>query len=286
MNREQEYIFDLQGYLVLKNVVPPDMVAACNRAMDRIEDMDPSEYPSPLLKYQEDYEQVIDHSHAKKNAHDGHVTSPPESELYISNILEGDPSLQPLIDRSEVIDVVRHVTGSAFRLNHTYGIWRWGRGFTRLHHNGTPILARRQYRCHNGRMLSSLTKAVFPMLDAGPDDGCFAVIPGSHKANFPRPWPDHPDENPLLVPVPANAGDCIVFTEALAHGSTVNASDRPRRTLYYCYSTGWMPEWGGAPGLRFSDRLIDHLTEAQAHIVRLKEVDAPEDRERPALNTP
>jgi hypothetical protein len=49
----------------------------------------------------------------------------------------------------------------------------------------------------------------------------------------------------------------------------VNTSDRPRRTLYYCYSIGYMPDWGGQ-GLVFSDRVMDNLNERQREIIRLK----------------
>ena len=197
------------------------------------------------------------------------MTAPAGSEIYISNILEGDPAFQPSIGLPEVIDVVRNVTGGAFRLNHTYGIWRWSDGFT--------CLPQAQYRCHNRQIIPNLTKAVFPPMDAGPQDGAFAVIPGSHKSNFARPWSDHPDDIPALVPVAAKAGDYIIFAEALAHGSAVNTSGRPRCTVYSCYSTGWMPDWGSAPGLRCSDRLMRRLTEAQAQIVRMKAINAPPD---------
>jgi len=247
MNNEQKYIFDLQGYIVLKNVVPPEVVAACNKAMDRFEAMDSSEYSEPLCL----------------------GTPRTEQELYISNILEGDAAFRPLIDLLPVLDVIQTVSGSSFRLNHTYAIWRWGGGFTGLHMNGTPIIDKCQYRCHNEQIISTLTKAVFPMRDAGPDDGCFAVIPGSHKSNFARPWGNHPNENPPLIPVPAQAGDCIIFTEALTHGSTVNISGNPRRTLYYCYSIGWMPDWG-SQGLHFSERAMEPLSESQREILRLK----------------
>ena len=91
----------------------------------------------------------------------------------------------------------------------------------------------------------------------------------AHKSNFPKPWGHHPDENPLLTPVPAQAGDAIIFTEALTHGSVVNTSFRRRRTVYYCYSIGYMPDWGGQ-GLHFSERISKQLTDAQNEIVRLK----------------
>lgn len=50
MNPQQQHPFDLHGYLVLENVVPAEVVEACNRAMERIEAMDSAQYPDPLLK--------------------------------------------------------------------------------------------------------------------------------------------------------------------------------------------------------------------------------------------
>ena len=81
------------------------------------------------------------------------------------------------------------------------------------------------------------------------------LIPGSHKANFVSPFGLHPDENPSLVPIEAEPGDCIVFTEAMRHGSYVNTSKKPRRTIYFCYSVGYMPDWSKF-GLQFSDRFF------------------------------
>ena len=35
MTDEEKYLFDLQGYVVLKNVVPQELVDGCNEALDR-----------------------------------------------------------------------------------------------------------------------------------------------------------------------------------------------------------------------------------------------------------
>ena len=247
MDAEQQYIFDLQGYIVLKGVVPETVIRACNEALDRFEAMDESQLPPPLC----------------------YGASRSEQNLYISNILEGDEVFRPLIDIPEVLDVVAEVTGGPYRLNHTYTNYRWGGGFTGVHMHGTPIIPKCQYHCRNGQMVSTLTKAVFPLLDCAAEDGCFAVIPGAHKSNFPKPWGNHPDENPGLQGVPAQAGDAIIFTEALTHGSLVNTSGRPRRTLYYCYSIGYMPDWGGQH-LRFSDEIYRDLPVHQHEILQLK----------------
>ena len=48
MDAEQQYIFDLQGYIVLKGVVSEAVVKACNEALDRFEALEESELPPPL----------------------------------------------------------------------------------------------------------------------------------------------------------------------------------------------------------------------------------------------
>jgi len=247
MNEEQRYLFDLQGYVVLKGVIPTDLIRACQETLDEIERLDPEDLPSGV-------------SHGKERS---------ASELYVSNIVEASPAMHRLIDVPEVVDIVKEVSLGLYRLNHTYAIYRWGTGYTYMHMAGSPLHPKATFMCHGGQMFSLLTKAVFPIVNNEIEDGCFAAIPGSHKANYGRPFGDHPDENPPLVPIPAKAGDAIIFTEAMTHGSYVNTSGRPRRTIYYCYSVGYMPDWGNL-GLTFTPEFANQLDERRQDIIRLK----------------
>ena len=89
MNQEQKYLFDLQGYIVLKNVIPKSVIDNCNKVLDRFENMPPEDFPPPLVL----------------------GTTKTEKELYISNILESDSALVPLVDIPEVLSVIQEVTG-------------------------------------------------------------------------------------------------------------------------------------------------------------------------------
>jgi ectoine hydroxylase-related dioxygenase (phytanoyl-CoA dioxygenase family) len=240
-------MFDTLGYVVLKQALSPDTVATLNAVLDRLEAADPADYPAGVCL-------------GKERQADA---------LYLSNIVEADPAFYDLIDHPAVLPIIKHVMLGLYRLNHTNAIYHWGGGYTYLHMAGSPLHPKATYMCQNGQIFSPLTKAVFPLMNHGTEDGCFAVVPGSHKANFPRPTGDHPDDNPGLVPLPADPGDCIIFTEALTHGSLVNTSGRPRRTIYYCYSVGYMPDWGNL-GLTFSDDFPAKLSEAQREVIRLK----------------
>ena len=60
-------------------------------------------------------------------------------------------------------------------------------------------------------------------------------VPGSHRSNFPPP--DRLDAD-LVVEVPMRAGDVVIFTEALRHGTATWQGPEQRRTLLYKYSPG------------------------------------------------
>ena len=64
MTDEQKYLFDLQGFIVLKSVIPQSVIDACNAVLDAYENMPPDDYPPPLCL----------------------GTQRTEKELYISNI--------------------------------------------------------------------------------------------------------------------------------------------------------------------------------------------------------
>ena len=82
-------------------------------------------------------------------------------------------------------------------------------------------------------------------------------MPGSHKAGFARP--ERPDSR-LAVEVPLAAGDLVVFTEALTHGTLTWRGPGIRRTLLYKYSPG-SSTW--AEDQRWPAALREQLTERQ-----------------------
>lgn len=248
MNDEQRYLFDLQGYLVLKNVIPQETIQQLNAVMDRLEQTSPEDLPPGV-------------SHGKART---------EQELYVSNIVEADPIFHQFIDFEPILPIIHETSLGLYRLNHCYGIYRWGYGFTYIHMHNRPMHPKATYHCQNGEILSLTTKVAYPIRNHNVEDGCFAVIPGSHKANFLRPYSNHPDANPPLVAVDAQPGDAVVFTEALSHGSMVNTSGRNRRTIYFCYSVGYMPDWTKF-GLTFSPGFADKLSPRQREILRRKD---------------
>jgi hypothetical protein len=188
--------------------------------------------------------------------------------MRIHNLKELGEPFERLIDAEPMISLVAEAIGTLPRLNHDYAILRYHAGDRTMFHLGnTPVTPSCQFRAHDGRFLSTLVKVVYPLTDQGTEDGCFSVIPGSHKSSYANPYGRDPDGIPVREPVPCRAGDAIVFTEALTHGSEVNRSGKPRRTLYYAYSPCWVAGWSGRDDA--SPALIERTTERQRDLLRL-----------------
>lgn len=84
----------------------------------------------------------------------------------------------------------------------------------------------------------SMIAAILHFDDAPVEKGCVRVIPGSHKRGMlphigEGSWHLSPSEYPVAeaVPVPAKAGDVLLFSYLTIHGSGLNESQEARTTL-------------------------------------------------------
>ncbi len=225
MNEYEKYLFDLNGYLLLEDVLSPEEVAACNEAIDhnleRLEQREVrSEKWSDTLK-----------GKGRKDLR-GMLTWP-------------QPWCQPFRDllvHPRILPCLLELLGDGFRLDHIYGIvMSKGTEGLALHGGG----ARRDnlinfYEFLHGRMMSALTVVSWALTDCGPEDGGFICIPASHKSNYPLP-PDAAvlgNDLGVVKQVQMAAGSVVIFTEALAHGTLPWNADHERRSALYKYSPG------------------------------------------------
>ena len=85
---------------------------------------------------------------------------------------------------------------------------------------------------HNG-----LIVVMYALEDVNSADGGFIAVPGSHKANMGVRYKP-PVDSHLVVNPSLRAGDMLIFTGALVHGTDVWRSGNRRRSLLYKYSPG------------------------------------------------
>lgn len=245
-----DYEFDLNGYVILKNVIEKKKIHKANRLIKGIEKLKSSDLPEGCFFGK------------KKNS----------EELYISNILSINKLFEDLASLPIFMKLIKRVTGNSnfFRLNHAVAMTKLKKNtYTYLHMGNLPHHPKVFYFTKDKKIFSNITKILIPLCNNTEKDGGFAVIPGSHKSGFKRPYNDNPKNNPHLKFVDAKIGDAVIFTESLAHGSLVNKTGRIRRILSYMYSVKYMPDWTKF-NLSYSKKYIDQTSKKIKKLISIK----------------
>ena len=217
MTERQKYLFDLQGYVVVEDVLTP---AECDTAIEKIR-----RRMTPMEK-----------SLNGKDAHGTWFQVKPTDVLLDA----GEPFIK-LIDHPKIIDLLTQIIGPQLRCESCLSFVR-SKSCPPLeihggHRGGS---ANFRYSVNNGRIYTGLSVVAVALQDMTEQDGGFACIPGSHKSDFTVPADDraelHAIRGPLVRYVAAPKGSAIIFTETLAHGAGTWQRDEPRFGLFYKYN--------------------------------------------------
>jgi hypothetical protein len=245
VNDEERYLFDLRGYLVLRGVLSAAEVDELNRLVDE------QRLPAPG----EDI----------------------PSQRFVGFLDWGQP-FRDLLDHPRILPVLTEVIDPAVRLDHYYGIhMRSGTSGLSLHGGGTPYDRSEYFHFRNGRMYNGLTVVSWMLTDCPEGQGGFAAVPGSHKSNYPCPKDikTYTSASDCVVQVPAHAGDVLIFTEALTHGTHRWTAPHDRRSLLYKYGPGHLAR--AQSYAKWSGGLLEQLSPQQR---RLLEPPYAHDRKR------
>jgi hypothetical protein len=254
------FLFDLQGFIIVRGALSRDEVAACNRVVDAYQDLSKNEWRG----------WVQGHDYGGKEG------------LNLQQIYEAGEPFERLIDHPSYIEKVRHFVGGDDSFDYHHGplfidecfanIRKPGEAIT-MHSGGGNTCKRCQYRFHNGRFHSGQVNVLIAHTDIGPGDGATMVVPASHKANFQHPdlaskrWGEahSTDEVEGAIEVHLKAGDALVFVDQIMHGAAARVNPGQRRISVYRYG----PSWGNfRHGYRVSPELLERLTPARRRIVQ------------------
>jgi hypothetical protein len=212
MNAQENYLFDLQGFLLVENALGVAQIERLNELVD--ERM--AEFPEAPNKR-------------------------------FGKILTWDKSVFEVLDNPRVLPYLQEIISPRLRVDHDYldvirgdGTLKLGPIGAGLHGGGFPFDPSQYSHFRDGRFHNGLTVVAYNLRDVGPEDGGFACVPGSHKSNFryPDEWRDlvQNENQPFVSRVYAPAGSAIIFTEALTHGTLPWRGKGDRRTLFLKFS--------------------------------------------------
>ncbi len=140
------------------------------------------------------------------------------------------PKLRRYINHPELMGVVRQLVGDDVRF------W-WDQGINKLPGSGSPIPWHQDNGYSPGRVPEYLTTWL-ALDDSDADNGGLFVIPGSHLGGQREhvAWNEHwivPDvDASAAVPLPARAGDTLLFSTLLLHQTVGNRTENRQRRAW------------------------------------------------------
>jgi len=257
----ESYLFDLNGYIVVKNALNKFEINACNKIIDKLKN----------LKHREWSGYVHGHNYGGKEG------------LNLQQIYEAGKPFEKLIDHPSWIHHMLEFVGGEDTFDHNHGPLFIDENFANVRGPGDAIgihsgnhegTQRGHYRYENGKFHCGQINILLALNDIGPGDGGTVVIPSSHKANFKHPEFDknrmfkgklsHAELMTASKEIYLEAGDGLLFVDSLCHGSTKRVNKGERRIVIYRYG----PSWGFfRHPYRPSKKLLKNLSKFQRQIV-------------------
>ena len=261
----EEYFFDLNGFIVLRNVLTKSHVAEMNAILTEIASLDPP------LRQGEWYGGVHTHSYGGAEG------------INLQQIYEAGEPFERLIDYPGWFAKVKHFVGGEGTFDWHHGPLFIDENFANLRQEGEAIglhsggyegVIRCQYRYQNGRFHCGQVNVLMALTDIGPGDGATMVVPASHKSNFVHPdVATHSmkagevrsvDNVEGAIEVHMEAGDALMFVDAINHGSAKRVNPGERRIVVFRYG----PSWGNfRHPYTASEELLARLTPRQRKVV-------------------
>lgn len=228
---EQRYLFDTFGYITVPQVLDQGQILRLRETLrhptEQFEPVDPHDHP---LHWDAIWRDLLDLPRLTPILESLLGNHGFRRAFMAANGVEPHPSY-----RLDHINVHTHITPG-----YAGGMLHGGRDFG----GGCQF-----YRYHDGEFFNGLLAVSFELFDTFANDGGFACIAGSHKSNIavPDAWRDlSQGVHGCVSRVAARAGDAIVFTEALTHGTLPWQAHAPRQTVFYKYSphgTTWSADF-------------------------------------------
>jgi len=268
--KQLDYLFDLQGYLILRGAIAKADLGEMNQWVDdHWDSVENANLPSTNTGSNQWIGNVELHSYGKDDG------------VNFQNIIEGAPVFERLIDYPAWAPLARKYINpvNGLSIHENFLNVRGAGGHLYIHCGGHAPLCYLTFRQHNtGEWMVGQINVLMALTDIGPGDGPTVLVPGSHKSTEVHPRLEVKGKGVVAIDdgqaagtamgmqeMYLNAGDVLFFTDALTHGSAERVNPGYRRVAIYRYSprfirTRFNYEW--------SDKLLDRLTPEQRQIIQ------------------
>jgi len=236
MTEDERYLFDLNGYIIIRGVFTPEEVKAANESID---------------KRQNEMIERIEGTSLRNAVKGTAFYGSGAGRKDLGKVLEwdyeedGSKVLKRMLAHPRLVPLYHGILGQGYRLDHLPFIIAQDKGAEGFQlHGGTidcvsgnynPYLA---YTCHNNFIRSNLLGVSLVLTDHDPGFGGFCVVPGSHKSNFKMPsgMVDGDKYQEYIIQPATKAGDVVLFSEGTVHGAMAWTQETQRRICLYRFS--------------------------------------------------
>jgi hypothetical protein len=264
--RLQDYVFDLNGFIVLEQAVSPEDLRSMNAWVD-----DHQAYVEQP-KNDDGTPRWIGRVETQSYGQ--------EDGVNFQNIVDGGDVFERLIDHPEWIELVRKyiAPNNGLGIHENFLNVRGKGGHLYIHSGGHFPRQYFTFRNHNtGEWMVGMINVLIALEDIGLGDGGTVLIPGSHKVTEVHPRLEVEGEKvgslndgrlagtaTGMREVHLKAGDALFFTDAITHGSSERTNEGHRRSVIFRYT----PRHTRTRfNIEQSQELIDRLTDERRSIL-------------------
>ena len=214
---EEKFLFDLQGFLLLRGVLTPEECARHLAVLNRLEQ---TEFADSWIEAR-----GLDKARSTKELKRA-------NQVRLNGLIRLDPIFYGLIDHPQILPYLEKFVGDPQLIN-SWSITKFKGAVHSGWHRGVPTS---DYAFHDGEARSRMFNIVYFLTDNGAEDGCVVALPGSHKSCFDLRFDDYAGlKLPGSTPVTGQAGDVLLFSESVVHNGLLKTTDGSRSNLYFNY---------------------------------------------------
>ncbi len=250
MSPEELYLFDLNGFLLVRNMLDEAHLVEMRRVVDEIEphvvenvNKPPYHYGWAHIRYHND-PQYRYLSYRLQNGGDQYI---------VDDFINISPVFDYVVGHERTMKYVADFVCGPVCLRSMELRYRYPGNSTPTHMGG-QIDLRNRYVFH-GRVIRdtelgltyrnidlSVIRVVYALHDISMRDGPLCMVPGSHKGNLSSPFGTQPELEPYMLGIEMKAGDAVFFTENTRHGGLPVTGSKTRKTIHLAY----YPVWAGS----------------------------------------